>query len=212
MKDLVLIGGGGHCKSVIDVIETEGKYQIVGILDVKELIGTSVLGYQIIGTDDDIKKLRTKGCGFLITVGQIKNYSLRIRLFKQLKESGASIPVIYSPTSQVSRNSNIGVGSVIMHQAIVNAGARVGNNCIINTKALIEHDCNVGDHCHVSTAAIINGNCTIGDACFIGSNSVVSNGVSIAQQCVVGAGTVLYKNILEEKSLLVGNPARFIRK
>lgn len=212
MKDLILIGGGGHCKAVIDVIETEGKYKIVGILDIKELKGTLVSGYKVIGTDEDIETMHNKGCAFLITVGQIKNASTRIKLYKKLKSLNATLAIVCSPTAQISKNSKIGSGSVIMHQAVVNAGASVGDNCIINTKALIEHDSKVGNHCHISTAAIINGDCTIFDECFVGSNSVLCNSISLAKGSIVGAGAVIINNVSEEKSLIVGNPARFIKK
>jgi sugar O-acyltransferase (sialic acid O-acetyltransferase NeuD family) len=212
MKNLILIGGGGHCKSVIDVIEKEGKYSIIGILDVKELIGTNVSGYKVIGTDDDIEIMLNRGCEFLITVGQIKSPSIRIKIYQKLKVLNATLANVYSPTAQVSEYSKIGFGSVIMHQAIVNAGTYIGSNCIINTKALIEHDCKLGDNCHISTGAIINGDCIIHNECFIGSNSVISNGINVAAGSIIGAGSVIINNITEEKSYIVGNPGRVIGK
>jgi sugar O-acyltransferase (sialic acid O-acetyltransferase NeuD family) len=172
-KDLILLGGGGHCKSCIDVIEQEGSYKIIGILDVSEKVGSRILGYQIIGTDSDLPKYskRIKNC--FVTLGQIKSSLGRVRLYKLAKEAGFQFPSIISPHAYVSKSAFVGCGTIIMHHVLVNANAVIGENCILNSKSLIEHDSKIGNHCHISTASIINGGVCIGDGCFIGSNSVV---------------------------------------
>ena len=141
---IVLLGGGGHCKSCIDVIESEGEYTIAGILDAADKVGQDILGYPIIGTDEEIPSLVQQGFSFLITVGQIKNPQTRISLFQELKKLNALLPFIVSPSAIVSKHSKVKDGTIIMHQAIINAGANIGENCIINNKALIEHDAFVG--------------------------------------------------------------------
>lgn len=171
MKPLILlIGGGGHCKAVIDVIENECRFTIEGIIDKRELIGQKVLNYEIIGCDDDLEKFTTIKNAF-ISVGQIRSVEPRIRLYNKIKMLGFEIPIIVSNQCYVSKHSQIGEGSIIMHHALVNAGATIGKNCIINTKALIEHDAVVENHCHVSTGAIVNGGVTVREKTFIGSNS-----------------------------------------
>lgn len=184
MKKLYLIGGGGHCRSCIDVIEQTGEYTIVGIFDVKEKIGESISGYKIIDTDENISKYADKDTYFLITVGQIKTPDLRIKLFKQ----DLNFATIISPLAYVSKNATIGKGTIIMHHALVNAGAKIGNNCIINSKSLIEHDSIVGDHCHISTGAIVNGDCSIGPGSFIGSNAVLKQGIKVTERSIVPYG------------------------
>jgi sugar O-acyltransferase (sialic acid O-acetyltransferase NeuD family) len=207
MKEkLILIGGGGHCKSCIDVIEQENKYEIAGILDVKENIGKNVLGYTVIGSDDDIEELSKQYRNFLITIGQIKSAEKRIAIYNRLEELNLILPVIISPLAYVSANANISDGTIVMHHAVVNAGAFVGSNCIINTKALIEHDALIGNNCHISTAAVINGECKIGDNCFIGSNSVISNVVKVENDCIIGAGSFVPRD-LKIKGTYTGNPA-----
>jgi len=172
MKEkILLIGGGGHCKSVIDVIEQENRYIIAGIIDKKELIGQDILGYKIIGCDYDLKKLFKEYKYALITIGQIKSSALRVKLFTKIKEIGYNLPVIVSPLAYVSKYSTIGDGTIIMHQALVNANSKIGANCIINTKALVEHDCIVEDNCHISTASVLNGNVLVKEGTFFGSNS-----------------------------------------
>lgn len=203
---IILIGGGGHCVSVIDVIEQEGRFSIAGIID-QQNVGGKVLGYTIIASDNELQKLAKEYKHFLITVGHIKTNEPRTRYFEQLRKLSVNFPSIVSPCAYVSKHATIGEGSVIMHNAFVNAKAKVGSNTIINTGAIIEHDAVVGSHCHVSTAAVINGGCNVGDHSFIGSNAVVMQYLSIADHVMVGAGAVVTKD-LSANNTYVGNPAR----
>ena len=177
--EILLIGGGGHCKSVIDVIEQEDKYSIAGIVDKKELIGSNVLGYKVIACDDDLPNLFQKYKYAIVTVGQIKSNVLRVKLFNILKEIGYKLPVIVSPLAYVSKYSFVYEGTVIMHNALINANAKIGKNCIINTKALVEHDATIEDNCHISTAAVINGGVTVKKNTFFGSNATSKEYIEI---------------------------------
>jgi len=188
---ILLVGGGAHCRSIIDVIEKEGKFEIYGIIDVKEKVGQEVLGYKIIGTDEDLPFLKKKCQYALVTIGQIRNYSLRESLFYSLKKTGFKLPPIISPLAYVSSHAKIGEGTVVMHYAIVNAGASIGKNCIINTRALIEHDCIVENHCHISTGAILNGGVVVRQCSFIGSGAVCREGIEIPEKSFVKAGSIV---------------------
>lgn len=203
-KDLILIGGGGHCKSVIDVAESAG-YNILGILDMPEEFGKSVLDYKVIGTDDDIPQFADKA-EFIITVGFIKSPAIRMRIFDKVREAGGKLATIIASTAHVSQYASLGEGTVVMHQAVVNADARIGENCIINTFCNIEHDAVIGDQCHISTGTMVNGDCKVGKMCFIGSQSVLSNGVNICDDVIVGVGSLVRKNILKP-GIYSGNPA-----
>ena len=203
-NNLILLGGGGHCKSVIDVAESVG-YNILGVLDKPEEVGKQVLDYKVIGTDDDISKYVDKA-EFVITVGFIKNPAIRIKLYNKVKEAGGKLATIIASTAHVSKYATIGDGTVVMHNAFVNAGAQIGNNVILNTFSNIEHDAIVGDQCHISTGAMVNGDCKVGNNVFIGSQSVLANGVTIGDDIVIGAGSVVRKRI-ERKGIYAGNPA-----
>lgn len=176
---LLLIGGGGHCKSVIDVIEQQSKYQIAGIIDKKELVGTEVLGYKIIGTDEDLPSLKKQFSYALITVGHIKSNAARVNLFETLKKLAFNMPVIISSLAYVSRHASVDEGTVVMHGAIINPHAKIGKNCIVNTKALIEHDAVIEDNCHISTGAIINGGVVVKANTFFGSNATSKEHITI---------------------------------
>ena len=180
MKEkIVLIGGGGHCKSVIDVIEQENRYEIIGIVDTKENIGKKVLDYEVIACDDDLETIFETCKNAIITVGQIESNKIRVKLFNKLKQIGFKLPVIISPFAYVSKYSFIGEGTVVMHQVLINANVKIGKNCIINTKALIEHDCVVEDNCHISTASVINGGVVVKENSFFGSNATSKQGIEI---------------------------------
>lgn len=178
-EPILLIGGGGHCHSVIDVLVKQNKYAIYGIVDQIEKVGTSIMGFPVIGTDDDLSELFRKCTNAIITVGQIRSHELRERLYKTVKDIGYNLPVIVSPLAYVSPFSKIGEGSVVMHHSLVNANVEIGVNCILNTKSLIEHDCKVGDHCHISTASILNGGVRVKNYSFIGSNAIIAQGAIV---------------------------------
>lgn len=189
MKSLFLIGAGGHCHSVIDVVESSHEFHIAGIFDPDKKVGESILGYKVIGGDDKIKDYVSPDHYFLICVGQIKSADIRSTLFEKVEALGGKMATVISSRAYVSKHSRVGRGTVVMHDAVVNAKATIGHNCIINTKALLEHDVVVGNHCHVSTASVLNGNVTVQDRCFIGSNAVVREGVVILEKTLVPAGT-----------------------
>ena len=204
MKNLILIGGGGHCKSVMDAAESAG-YSIFGVLDVAENVGKEVLSTKIIGTDENIPAYVDKA-EFVITVGFIKNPAVRIKLYNKVKEAGGKFATIIASTAYVSKYAEIGEGTVVLHQAFVNAGAKVGKNVILNTATNIEHDAVIGNHCHISTGTMVNGECKVGERCFIGSQSVLANCISVGDDIIVGAGSFVRKTI-SEKGIYSGNPA-----
>ncbi|HZL12379.1 MAG TPA: acetyltransferase [Prolixibacteraceae bacterium] len=210
MKPIILVGGGGHCISCIDVIEQTGIYEIIGILDLPEKLGQKVLNYTVIGSDNELEQFMPDCLDFLITVGQIKSSALRTKLFYKVKKAGGNLPVVISPIAYVSKYANIQEGAIVMHHSLINAGAAVGKGCIINTKALIEHEAIIGNFCHISTAAVVNGQANIGDSCFIGSNTVIANNTNVTANTVIAAGSQVLRNI-ESPGTYIGMPLQKIK-
>ena len=192
LEPILLFGAGGHAKSCIDVIEQEGRFNIVGLIGKKDEVGSSILGYPIIGTDADLSILINQSQNALITIGQIKTPEPRIHLFNLLKQNGFNLPKIISPKAYISAHAAVGSGTVVFHGAIVNAGAVIGDNCIINSQSLVEHDAIINEHCHISTGAIINGDTNIGSRTFIGSGSRIREGINIGEQCFIGMGQNIF--------------------
>ena len=190
---LILVGGGGHCKAVIDVIESTDEYVIEGILDNKQ--SGDIFGYPILGNDTLLPQLIASVQYALVTVGQVRTSQTRCNLNNLLLASGYKIPVIVANTANVSRYAELGAGVIIMHGATVVAGAKIGANVIVNNHALVDHDCIVGSNSHISTGAKLNGNVVIGERCFIGSGAIVRDGVRIGPGNFIAMGSLVVKNI-----------------
>lgn len=208
-RELILVCGGGHCKSVIEAAESAG-FTIRGILDVEERVGDDVLGYKIIGTDADLHKY-VADCDFVVTLGFIKDPTVRCRIINKIESAGCRLATVVASTASVSRHATVGEGTVVLHRATVNAGATIGRHCIINTAANVEHDAVVGDGAHVSTGVMLNGESRVGKNAFIGSGTTVAQRVTIADGTVVGAGSVVVRDITAP-GVYAGNPARMIEK
>jgi len=187
-EPLLLIGCGGHARSLIDLVESSGRWHVLGLVGLPEQVGESVLGYPVLGCDQDLPSLRQHCAHALLAVGQIGSSAQRQRLGDELKRLEFLLPVVISGRAHVSRHAQLGVGTSVGHGVIVNAGARVGDYCILNSNALIEHDAVVGDFCHISTGALVNGGAKIGTSSFIGSGAVLREGLNLPPQTVISAG------------------------
>jgi sugar O-acyltransferase (sialic acid O-acetyltransferase NeuD family) len=203
VKPLLLIGGGGHSHACIDVIESEYKYSIEGIVLPTRVERVDVMGYPVIGTDEDLPALLQHTPNAIVTVGQVKSAAIRVKLFELLKTHGAHLSIIQSPSSYRSKHAVIGEGTILMHGSLVNAGAQVGANCIINSQVLIEHDVEIADHCHISTGAKVNGGARIGKGTFVGSGSILKEGVTIGAGVVIGAGQLVLKDVPDAMTIKV---------
>ena len=193
---ILLIGGGGHCRACIDVLEKEGKFKIAGIVEREESSKSPVLGYPVLGTDHDLPQLYEKFKYALITVGQIRSFEPRKNLYERLRELNFVLPTVISPRAYVSRHAKVGLGTIIMHDTLVNAGAKIGENCILNSKSLIEHDVSIGNHCHISTGSIINGEVQIEHESFVGSGTVVREGIKICAGSFVAGGARVMRDLI----------------
>ncbi len=208
-KNLILVGGGGHCRSCIDVIESSDAFTIQGIIDVPSKAGQDVLKYPVIGSDDDLPRLVKTGAYFLVTVGHVQDLKPRARVIAALKELKAKLATVVSSHARVSRYAQLGEGTVVMHQAVINSAAVIGANCIVNTGAIVEHDTAVGDQVHISTGSVINGGCVLGARGFVGSGAVIKEKVRMVDNVFIGASAVVIEDI-REAGTYVGNPARRI--
>ena len=185
---LLLIGCGGHARSLIDVVESSGQWDIFGLVGLPEQVGEEVLGYSVLGSDHDLPSLRQKCSNALLAVGQIGLSSDRKRLALELERLQFKVPVVISGQSYVSSYAELGAGTSVGHGVIVNASAKIGRHCILNSNALIEHDVLIGDYCHISTGVMVNGGIKIGSGSFVGSGSVLREGLELPCNTVISAG------------------------
>jgi sugar O-acyltransferase (sialic acid O-acetyltransferase NeuD family) len=187
-EPLLLIGCGGHARSLIDLVESSGRWHVLGLVGLPEQVGEKVLGYAVLGCDQDLPQLRQQCAHALLAVGQIGLPSHRQRLASELERLSFALPAVISGRAHVSRHAQLGPGTSVGHGVIVNAGASVGAYCILNTNALIEHDAVIGDYCHISTGALVNGGANIGVSSFIGSGAVLRESLILPPKTVISAG------------------------
>jgi len=187
-QPLLIIGCGGHARSLIDVVESSRNWHVHGLVGLPNQVGEVILGYKVIGSDKDLPSLRLQCSHALLGLGQLGLSRQRRKLGKKLEELEFMMPTVISGHAHVSRHSRIGPGTSVGHGAIVNAGATVGNQCILNSKALIEHDAVIGDYCHISTGASINGGVRIGSDSFVGSGTIVREGLHLPDKTLISCG------------------------
>lgn len=214
-RKILLIGGGGHCHSVLDsILASENNLQI-GVIardqdNMKNLKQDLSLADLVIGTDSDLPVLFKEGWQeAFISLGSVGNTIGRKKLYEVLKNIGFNLPMIKDPTAIISAQAKISSGVFIGKNVVVNAGSVVGDCAIINTGAIVEHDCHIGAFAHVSPGTIICGQAIIGNDAHIGAGSVVRQCISIGSNALIGAGSVVVKDIPNNVKAY-GNPCKVV--
>ncbi|MBU3181557.1 acetyltransferase [Clostridium psychrophilum] len=211
MEKIVLVGAGGHCKVIIDIIKSVGKYDVVGVTDKNYFKGKFVLDIPIIGDDSILEELYYKGVkNAFVCIGALQNMGLRDKIFNKLKAIGFNIPVLIHKDAIVSSYACISFGTCVMPGAIINSGACIGENCIVNTGAVIEHDCKLQRNTHISSKACIAGGVSVGHDTNIGMGSSIIQSLQIGNNVIIGAGTVVIDNIVDN-AVAVGVPSKIIK-
>lgn len=207
-KKILLVGGGGHCKSVLDSLLETKEFSEIGIIDKKEFFGKEILGVPIIGSDNDLPRLYQEGFSYaFVSVGSIGNPTLRIKLFKILEEIGFEIPNIVDKTAIISHYASLDKGIFVGKNAVINAGAFINKGVIINTFALIEHDCTIEEFSHIAPGSVLCGEVQIGAKTHIGANSSIMQQVKIGSNSIIGMGSVVLKDI-DHNVTAYGNPCK----
>jgi len=188
MKDIVIVGFGGHAKSLADCIERSGRYKIVGYTDSSD----NNVDYPYLGTDDSLKDIFDNGthCA-AIGVGYLGKGCVRENIYRSLKEIGFELPVVRDPSAIISESAAVGEGTFIGKNVVVNAQAVVGNSCILNTGSIIEHECIVKDFAHIAVGAVVCGQASVGRAAFVGANATIIQCMNIGDNEIVPAGAVI---------------------
>jgi sugar O-acyltransferase (sialic acid O-acetyltransferase NeuD family) len=209
-RKIILLGGGGHCTSVLDTLLSLNQYNEIAILSKTDDIGTSVLSIPILYCDDELENLFLDGYkeGF-ITLG--RDACVRKRLFNKLSCLGYCFPNIIDFSATISNFVKLNKGVFVGKNAVVNANVTIGSIAIINTSAVVEHDCIIGDFVHIAPGAVICGGASIGEGTLIGANSVVKPGIKIGKNSIIGVGSVIIEDI-DDNMMVYGNSCRVFKK
>lgn len=212
MSNIVLIGGGNQAHYTIDIIEKEGKYNIVGIIDSIQEIGSERFGYTVLGRQENILELIEQHSitGGVISIGD--NWS-RYFVHQQIKKLAPDFVFVNAihPSVTIGNNVKIGEGVVAMAGCIFNPKATIGNFTFFATGAQVEHDCVVEDFASISAGSITGGYVRIGKHSAITLGVTIMDRLEIGENTVVGSGSLVTKS-LPSNVLAYGNPARVIRE
>lgn len=212
MENIVIIGASGHAKVIIDIVERQGKYTIVGLLDQNRKPGEEVLFYQVLGRQDDLPELmHGRGLrGILVAIG---DNSTRSKVAAQVRETCPDLPFVSAihPNASIARDVAIGEGTVIMAGAAVNPCCSIGRFCILNTNSSLDHDSTMEDYSSLAPRAATGGNCRIGTYSALGIGATLIHGVQIGEHTVIGAGATVLGHVGAFK-VAYGTPAKTIRQ
>jgi UDP-N-acetylbacillosamine N-acetyltransferase len=210
-EKLVIVGGGGFAKCIINYIMNSNCYEIIGYVDVHNQ--GKILNIDYVGNDSVLKTLMSQDVKYsVIGVGiHLNNSSLKRRLTKMVLDIGFKIPTIKGKNCVIHEGTTIGEGVIIRDGAIIQSGSVLQNYCMIGDNSIIMHDSLIGEYSHVVAGSIVGRNCNVGKGCFIGYNSTVLNEISISDGVLIGAKSLVNRNCIVEGGKYFGIPAKIIK-
>jgi len=202
---VIIYGGGGLSKMIIETVRVLGAYRIVGIIDDAIPAGTDIIGSPVLGGPEVLKDLYQKGIRSAVnSVGGIGNYEVRLQVFHTLAAAGFTCPAIVHPTAHIDPSAQLSAGVLVLAQSYVSGNARVGFGTLINNSVVVSHDCNLGVCCNLSPGAMIAGDVIIEDYAQIGMNATVNIGVRVGSEAIIGNGATIKKDVPARKRIHAG--------
>lgn len=214
-KKIIILGTGGNSIDILDTIneinDLKGNciYECIGFLDDNtSLSGAEIHGVRVLGTLDSA--LDYSEAFFVNGIGNPTNFWNKEKIISKTKLSLEKFETIIHPTASVSKMADVGKGTVIFQNVSVTANVKIGNQVIILPNSVISHDCIIGDYTCITGGVVISSWVTIGKSCYLGTNSSIIGNITIEDYSLIGMGSVVLNDI-KENSVVVGNPAKFLR-
>jgi sugar O-acyltransferase (sialic acid O-acetyltransferase NeuD family) len=211
MQNIVLVGSSGHAKVVIDIVEQQGLYRIVGLIDAFRAPGATTLGYPVLGRESDLATLAYEHdlVGIIVAIG---DNSVRAKVAANVAEICPSLPLVSAvhPAANIGKGTTVGAGTVVMAGAVITSSCKIGRGCIVNTRASLDHDSVMDDFSSLAPGVTTGGNCHIGHHAAVSIGALLCHGIVIGEHSLVGAGALVLKAV-EAFSVAYGTPARKIR-
>jgi len=210
---VVGLGAGGHAKVVIEILQADRQYEVIGLLDPnRDIHGKSVLGIPVLGDDGHLPILKARGVEhFFVGLGSTSDLKPRRRLYEFALSQGMKPVSAIHPRAVISPSATLGLGATVMSVATINAAAQLGENVIVNTGAIVEHDCIVGNHVHIATGARLASTVHVGDTTHIGIGAVIRQLITIGSGVLVAAGAVVVDDVPDNVTV-AGVPARLLKR
>ena len=193
---LIIFGGGGHGKSVIDLVRAMGTYQIAGVFDDGMPKGSDVLGVPVLGGAKDLPEWRSRGIRLAVNaVGGIGRVDVRLKVFDMLREAGFQFPAIIHPSAVIERSAVVEGGAHILPQAYVGSAARIGFGSVLNAGVIVSHDCRIGQVVNLSPGATLAGGVIVEDYAQIGMRATVNVQITIGERARLGNGCTVKADV-----------------
>jgi sugar O-acyltransferase (sialic acid O-acetyltransferase NeuD family) len=195
-RALVIYGGGGHAKALIELIESEGKFQVKGILDDHVAAGSKLFTAPVLGGGEMLARLKAQGIGFVVNaVGGIGDITPRLRIYEHIAAAGLLVPSVIHPRAYIEKSAKVATGAQVFFNAYIGSDTSVGFGSIINTGAILSHDCVLGDYVNISPGAILAGAVTVGERSLIGMGVTINLGVKIGSGVRIGNSAVVKADV-----------------
>jgi sugar O-acyltransferase (sialic acid O-acetyltransferase NeuD family) len=195
-QSLIIYGGGGHGKSLVDLVRLQNVYRVIGIVDDGLPVGSSVLDVPVLGGSAVLMTLRERGVSMAVNaVGGIGNLAPRLKVFENLRQAGFDFPTVIHPSAVVEASALIAAGVQVFAHAYVGSAVQVSFGCIVNTGAIVSHDCMLGEMVNISPGAILAGSVTVGERSLIGMGVTVNLEVNIGAGARIGNGATVKADV-----------------
>jgi sugar O-acyltransferase (sialic acid O-acetyltransferase NeuD family) len=203
---IVVYGGGGHGKSLIDLLRALGTYRIAGVLDDGLSKGDLVLGVPILGGAEALPEVYARGVHLAVNaVGGIGDVSVRIKVFQILAQAGFACPAVAHPSAVIESSASVAPGAQIFPLAYVGSDARLGYGVIVNTGAIVSHDCILGDYTNISPGAVLAGGVQVGNSALVGMGATINLNVKIGAGARIGNGATVKSDVPEKGIVRAGS-------
>ncbi len=195
-RALLVYGGGGHGKSLIDLVRCLGTYDLAVVIDDRLPAGSEVLGVPVVGGASALGETAARGVRLAVNaVGGIGDIMSRVRVFQRLLQAGFACPTLVHPTAWVEPSARVACGAQVFPHAYVGSQAQVGFGAIVNTSAVVSHDCVLGAYANVAPGALLAGGVRVGDGALLGMGVTVNLGVTIGAGARVGNSAVVKADV-----------------
>lgn len=209
MKDIIIIGAGGHAGVIIDIIEKSKTYSVYGLIDQFLPQHSSKYGYKIIGDETILLKIKREIYGGIVAIGDNWSRKKMVDDIRLLIPNFKFVSAIH-PSAVISNHSKIGDGTVVMGGVVINRNTDIGDQCIINTNSSIDHECTIGDYVSIAPGATLGGSVKVGEATAISLGAKVIHSLQIGEHTVIGAGATVLSDI-DSYQIAYGTPAKIIK-
>lgn len=207
-KPVIIIGGGGHSKVLINSLKLIGR-EIIGITE-RNNSAAPILDVPIIGNDSAVYSFHPSQIELVNGLGSVSSVRHRAAIFDHFSKRGYQFSTVIHPAAIVASDAKLYQGVQIMAGAIVQPGCLIGKNTILNTRASVDHDCKIGSHVHIAPGVTLSGNVHIAEGVHIGTGAIVIQEIKIHAKSTVAAGAVVIRNV-DSCTKVIGVPAKEVK-